>query len=924
MSLKRTIGFIIIFLVLFSVVLIGVLCTFSFVLPKFLESKIISDLEADTGISEFSFHVRELDLAGADFGNIRFGSESDPALVIRSIQIDYSPPDLYQKKIKKVIASGIELYCHFKDGKFGIRGIDLENLMRRLKSRMRESPVPSDAPGLLGLERLTIRNATIICDINSKTYRVPFEIDIVPEDTSFDVLKCAVQIYTRGQKIFVSADIDQKKNQIVLNTSAKTMNLARFADFFQLIEGLVVSGVADIKAMAEIRLKPFAVSSVAASFEIDDSRIRFQNIQFKNALNQKKQKLPFRVKLDGTNGNEWKISASTITASSPIPFNLSKFNYNFNLKEDAIQGAGKFDIALDSPDVREKSAIPLRVAEHIPLRVSSTMRYSKNGNLAFSFKNQISKKEYAKTNKFSFKQFNIVTKLPTVEISGNVGKDKGTATYRVKIPDVQFQSEGTTFKLPAVSLTGTADINRGDNGTQTGTFKLQLPNSGITLNSTKISMPNVMLSGKFLGDNISKRRLDGLLRWADTSLILPELHAKIIGLQATIPFEWPVTGKGKQGSFSMKALQYQDIHLGTLSGTIQQTAQGIAFEGEHNSRLFPEFLLKFIGDTKFVDKETPETRIHFQLTPPDARAEIDLGTFLPIAKGAIISGNVSLDGDVVLGKRGMRGWLNSRLDKGKMQLPEKKISIDGIQMALAIPELPSIRSAPKQQLFFEKAAMGGIAVNNGKIEFQIESLSSLFIEKSQFRWCDGNVDTYAIRISPAIEDYRLILYCDRLNMPKVLEQFGAATAVGQGSVNGRIPLRYYKGKLSFDDGVLYSTPGETGKIRLTDTEILTAGIPPNTPQYIQMELAREALKDYDVAWAKLNISSEGEDLLLRMQLDGKPANPLPFVYKKELGQFTKIEAKGKGSIFQGIRLNVNFRLPLNKILQYKDLIQMIQ
>ena len=75
-------------------------------------------------------------------------------------------------------------------------------------------------------------------------------------------------------------------------------------------------------------------------------------------------------------------------------------------------------------------------------------------------------------------------------------------------------------------------------------------------------------------------------------------------------------------------------------------------------------------------------------------------------------------------------------------------------------------------------------------------------------------------------------------MAKVLEQFGAATAVGQGTVNGRIPLRYHNGKISFDDGFLFSTPGEKGKIRLTNTEILTAGIAPNTPQYIQMELAR--------------------------------------------------------------------------------------
>jgi hypothetical protein len=61
-----------------------------------------------------------------------------------------------------------------------------------------------------------------------------------------------------------------------------------------------------------------------------------------------------------------------------------------------------------------------------------------------------------------------------------------------------------------------------------------------------------------------------------------------------------------------------------------------------------------------------------------------------------------------------------------------------------------------------------------------------------------------------------------------------------------------------------------------------------------------------------------------MQLDGKPAQSLPFVYQKDIGGFARVEAGVQGSIFQGIRLDVNFRLPLNKIMQYKELIQLIQ
>jgi hypothetical protein len=48
---------------------------------------------------------------------------------------------------------------------------------------------------------------------------------------------------------------------------------------------------------------------------------------------------------------------------------------------------------------------------------------------------------------------------------------------------------------------------------------------------------------------------------------------------------------------------------------------------------------------------------------------------------------------------------------------------------------------------------------------------------------------------------------------------------------------------------------------------------------------------------------------MRLQFDGKPANPLPFIYKKEIGSFIRVEAGAQGSIFQGIGLDVNLRLP---------------
>ena len=260
MTLKRAISYAVVLLFLFILAAAIVLASFSFLFPHLLETRILTDLERQTGISELSMQVRELDLEGADFSDVRVGPESEPTLVVRSIQIDYSTAGLYQKKIKKVIANGLELYCEFKDGKLGFRGLDLESLIQRLQSRLGGGSDHSERHTLLALERLIIRNAVIIFDINSKVYRIPCEIEILPENAAFDQVACTARIYARGQKFEVTAKIDLNKKSISLTYAAKNVILARFADFTGLIEGLSVSGVADLSGTTNLMWEPFTIS----------------------------------------------------------------------------------------------------------------------------------------------------------------------------------------------------------------------------------------------------------------------------------------------------------------------------------------------------------------------------------------------------------------------------------------------------------------------------------------------------------------------------------------------------------------------------------------------------------------------------------------------------------------------------------------
>jgi hypothetical protein len=249
----------------------------------------------------------------------------------------------------------------------------------------------------------------------------------------------------------------------------------------------------------------------------------------------------------------------------------------------------------------------------------------------------------------------------------------------------------------------------------------------------------------------------------------------------------------------------------------------------------------------------------------------------------------------------------------------QKIKLDGIAMKLRIDDIATLKSAPRQKLRVAGLQWGDLKAQNLDVDFQLEDRRTLFLEKVGLQWCGGGVNTAAVRIVAGKEDYDVTLFCDRLDLAMVLEQLGAAEAGGDGTVNGRIPLRWIDGQLSFDNGFLYSTPGRSGKIQLKGTQALLAGIPPGTPQYTQLDIATEALKDYTYQWAKLNVQSDNDKLLLKLQLDGKPNRLLPFAYNRESGQFTRTNDEGQAD-FKGIGVDLNFNIPLNEIIHYKDLL----
>ncbi|MBW1840671.1 MAG: YdbH domain-containing protein [Deltaproteobacteria bacterium] len=497
--------------------------------------------------------------------------------------------------------------------------------------------------------------------------------------------------------------------------------------------------------------------------------------------------------------------------------------------------------------------------------------------------------------------------------------------YNAEASGAKAVAGAAAIETPFISLKGKGNFDTSKkDGAKFASYTLKAKDTHITSASSIVRIPEVSIKGSVRQEKSNPFQVDGLLKIENTGMTMSKLKTSVAGIRGFIPLKWPLEGVGERGNYSVTGIEREDRYLGSAAGEIRQKGSGLVFRGVHASSLLPELSLDFSGDAGISSSRGYRARIHFEMNPYRTKTDIDLGQFHPSLNGVTINGEFGIKGDLNFDPIGKKGALRVNINNANIMANEKKAAVKGIQTTLVLLDLFDMRSAPKQELHFEAASLGDLSVTNGKIDFQMESDTSFFIEKSSFEWCDGNVYTQAMRISRMISDYQLIFYCDRLDLAAILKQFGTVNAEGTGAVNGRLPVRIQDGKIRITDGFLYSTPGQGGTIHITGTDILTRGIPEDTVQYAQIALAREALKDYAYEWVKLNLKSEEENLVLRLQFDGKPARPLPFVYKKEIGGFAKVDAENEGSIFQGISLDVNFRVPLDRILQYRGLLDMIQ
>lgn len=901
------------FFVLLVLSLAAVIFGAIWVLPTFVEQRLLPDLADRLGIPSLRAQVRHIGPSHVDLAHVTIGSGADQTVAIDSLRMDYTPNGLRRGEIHRLHAAGVTIRCRMADGRLVLPGIDLP---------AGGSLTPPDAaPATLSpwpAEHVRIEHGTLFFEHAGATEKINFGLLIRPSQARPEHLSIDARLHWRQQTMQLAAAVDLKAQSVEIDFTAPNVKpqywpAAVLPAIFETVRGKLSS-----TGHVRFQWAPFRITEARTEMDIGSLQWATGPIYWRPSLDLATQTRPIIVELSSDGEDLWKIQVPQ------LPFHSPRWPIHGSTSAVATYDAGGLQVqarleAKLSADHALWPSTPVQPIEDIKMTADLKGNIDPQGQWHLTAATPPGKSTAWKLDT----RFGLMTgALPKIKLTGSGQGSAASFDARIEAADLSLTRDPDAARL--ASIVAHARFKRSLKRLWHSPQPLKITAKRLSMQAgdTLWNIPELHATGHWRQlkkgqPQIQIRTTAETIGWDDPA---KDIQAR---LRADVPLQWPPPQKkGPEGSIEAESIRWQQKELGGFKLSLKQIPKGVDFNGRWQIQPLPEAQLLIDGHWHQAFERRPmAASLHCALPPYRLPAQLDLGDFVPDMSGIQLDGKVHLDGHVDWTANQSNARLTFGWQEGRVHMPEKKWTLEGITTELAFPDLPTFRSASGQQIRFDRLSLGQIAFKQGVIDFTLESPDRILVEKSAFKWCNGHVYGQSARLSGNNPRHEFTFYGDRLHLASLLDQFGTLEAHGEGTVNGRIPLTIEGKQIRVSDGFLFSTPGDGGTIRVTGTEIITAGVPAGTAEHAQLMLARAALEDYRYDWVKLFIHSQDESLHVKMKMNGRPEKPLPFTYDQKVGHFVRVQTGASGSRFQGIHLDVNFQLPLNQLIRYGDAMQ---
>jgi hypothetical protein len=902
-----------------AIVVVILVPAFFHFLPIYLQTRLIPRLSLEAGLDPREIHIRRIGWRGADLGPMRLGFSGQTLLKVAAVQLDYSLVSLLRGRIDTVVISGVRIDVTLNAEGTGIAGLtDSQIAPTQTEQRPADTDLEKKLPISIG--RLVIPDGRLNAHWKAHSVSVPFEMDLstaAPEGAAMENHKAlesitgTLRVGPDTNALHAWGTLNLRTRRMALSLTGQDLDPSGLHAFLQSTPLNRISARIDLQAELQGRLEPFELTSLLLESRVEGLELTSPDFALQNTLDDRNRPIPIVARLTMQNQGPWQWSVAPFEINRPAGVHVTQLDGAVTLVEKGWRSETRALSIVPAQPLDPSSDPAVALRQPLAMLWRLTARSPDGTSIEFEIDGS-GRPGDPKQNPLAIQIGDVVADSapPNLSVAGTYDGRAVKARFEGRLANLHLSSAGFTAHVPDSLLTGTLESNQALRIEATA----KLPHVRIAQGTITARLARTRLDARLIHEDGLRWTLAGELNLPEADINDSAHGVKVLGLSARLPLKWPLDTQTPAGELKAGPIGWQAHNLGDIEGRMGLLPQGFFAKATHRSKLFPG--LNVLLDTRIANGETIASVTVAEYTPA---AEIDLGRFYEAATGFRVNGRIAAQVDLIVKGTTVDAQGGIKIDQGTVRHPDSSLSLNGIAVELRMPDLLSLRSAPAQQLRIASMTFGKINATDLQIDFQLEPSNTLFVEHAGLRWSQGTLQTQAFRLKPELDDVMVTLYCDRLNLAMVLDQLGVARASGDGAVNGRIPMRWRKGQLSFDNGFLYSTPGQTGTIALQGTDFLLEGLPAGSPQHTQLDIATEALKDYTYQWATLRMETRNTDLVLGLQLDGKPNRLLPFAYDPQSGGFVRYKGEGQAE-FKGIRIDLNFTTPLNEILDYRSLL----
>ena len=145
---------------------------------------------------------------------------------------------------------------------------------------------------------------------------------------------------------------------------------------------------------------------------------------------------------------------------------------------------------------------------------------------------------------------------------------------------------------------------------------------------------------------------------------------------------------------------------------------------------------------------------------------------------------------------------------------------------------------------------------------------AILITQASAGLCGGKVNVYSLTLNPETLNAGFTLFVDDVETGELLSHLNGFSGEASGRLHGKVRLFVREGgkAVRLSDAFLYSTPGETGKLKLNDPTPVTDNLALAGLDEVTRSNVADALTDLDYSVLRLNLKPNGRNLLSRSDL----------------------------------------------------------